>query len=188
MIGVDETVNGAEALVLIALLSLGLLILAYTLRTGVPPMPTSPGTRAVILRTLPARIDGTIYDLGSGWGGLALALAERYPHNRVVGIELSPLPWLFASAMLLLRRRPNLSFRRRNLLDEPLSGAGAVVCYLMPRVMRKLDRKLAAELRHGAVIVAYSFALDRRQPEAVVVDPESGPSPIYRYTVDLASG
>lgn len=181
--GMDETVTGAEAIVLIAMLVLGITILAYTIRTGVPPMPTSPGTRAVMLRLLPQQIDGVIYDLGSGWGGLALAIAKRYQHNQVVGIELSPIPWLFARARLAMWPRPNLTYRRADLLGERLYNAGAIVCYLMPRVMQKLAPKLDDELRPGTVVVAYSFAVNHWRPDTVAVEAESGPAPIYRYTV-----
>ena len=173
--------TGAEAVVLIALLAVGLAVVAYTLRTGVPPMPTSAGTRAAMLRLLPARVEGTVYDLGSGWGGLALRLADRYPANPVVGIELSPVPYLFARARHRLRPRPNLTYRRADLLAEPLGDAGAAVCYLMPSVMRRLAPKLAAEWRPGAVLVAYAFALEGWRPETVAVDAESGASPLYVY-------
>ena len=181
-------VTGAEAVVLVAMLAVGLVILAYTVRTGVPPMPTRPGTRAALLRQLPRAVDGTVYDLGSGWGGLALALADRYPGNPVVGIELSPVPWLFARLRHALRPRPNLVYRRADLLAEPLGDAGAAVCYLMPSVMRRLGPKLTAELRPGMVVVSYSFAFDGWPPEIVAVDAESGPEPIYRYRAGGAAG
>lgn len=182
MLPLDDTVvTGAEAIVLIVLLLLGTVILAYTVRTGVPPMPTGPGARAVMLRLMPKAVDGTVYDLGSGWGGLALALADRYPGNPVVGIELSPIPYLFSRARLLLRPRPNLQFRRADLLRRPLGDAGALTCYLMPPVMRRLGPKLAAELRPGAVVVSYTFAFDGWRPETMTIEAESGPSPIYRY-------
>lgn len=183
MSGADEAITGAEAIVLVALLVLGITILAYTIRTGVPPMPTSPGTRAVMLRLLPPQVDGVIYDLGSGWGGLALAIAKRYPRNPVVGIELSPVPWLFARARLAIWRQPNLTYRRADLLNERLYDAGAILCYLMPRVMQKLAPKLDDELRPGTVVVAYSFAVNHWRPDTVAVEAESGPAPVYRYIV-----
>lgn len=182
MIPTGTSIAGAEAVTLIVLLLAGALIVGYALRTGVPPMPTGPGARAVMLRLLPDRVDGTIYDLGSGWGGLAFALARRYPDNPVVGLELSPLPWLFARTLLMLLPRRNLRFRRTDLLAEPLTGAGAVVCYLMPGTMRRLAPKLATELRPGTAVVAYSFALDGWRPDVAVLEAQSGPLPVYRYT------
>lgn len=177
-----------ESVTLIVLIAAGVLILAYTLRTGVPPMPTNPATRTAMLALLPARIDGTIYDLGSGWGGLAIALARRYPDNPVVGIELSPLPYAFARLRLRLRPRPNLSFRRRDFLGEPLADAGAAVCYLMMGMMRALGPKLTAELRPGTVVVCNSFALRDWKPETTLVVPEAGNVWVYRYVAGRAGG
>ncbi len=175
--------GGAEAAVLVALLLGGLTILAYALRTGVPPMPTGIGTRAAMLGLLPDRVDGTVYDLGSGWGGLAFALAGRFPGSPVVGIELSPLPWLFARAALALRPRPNLRFIRADMMTVPLADAGAVVCYLIPGAMQRLAPKLASELRPGVPVVSYSFAVDGWTPDAAVLAADAGPLPLYRYVI-----
>lgn len=177
----DAAVSGAESIVLIALLMGCLLILGYALRTGVPPMPSGPGARQVMLRLLPATIDGPIYELGSGWGGLARALARRYPRNPVIGIELSPLPWLFAAAMLRLRPLPNLHFRRADIASTPLGDAGALLCYLMPAAMRRLAHKLEAELRPATPVVSHGFAVPGWQPRATVLNGDTGPSPVYRY-------
>jgi len=179
----DGGVDGGEALTLVVLLLGGLLIVAYALRTGVPPMPTGRGTRVAMLRMLPETVDGTIYDLGSGWGGLAFALAGRYPANPVVGIELSPLPWLFACVMQAIRPSPNLHFRRADMLAVPLADAGAVTCYLIPGAMQRLAPKLSAELRPGVPVVSYSFAVDGWAPDAIELLAETGPLPLYRYVI-----
>lgn len=179
----DFAAGGAEAVVLVVLLLGGLLIVAYAVRTGVPPMPTAAGTRAAMLRLLPDRIEGTVYDLGSGWGGLAFALARRYPDNPVVGLELSPLPWLFSRVMLAIRRLPNLQFRRADMLDVALTDAGAATCYLIPTAMQRLAPKLAAELRPGVSVVSYSFAIDSWIPDAAELTADAGPLPVYRYVI-----
>ena len=168
----------AEAILLIALLLGGALIAGYTLRTGVPPMPTSRMVRHAMLDALPARVGGVIYELGSGWGGMAVALAERYPNNRVIGIELSPLPWAWSRLRLTVRPRPNLTFRRADFLKLPLGDAGAVTFYLMIGAMIPLAAKLRGELTPGAVIVSNAFALRdgsrmRSSPWPIPVPPGS---------------
>ena len=52
------------------LLAIGL-VFASTLRTATPPLPTSPSVRKTLLAMLPSQVDGPVYELGSGWGGLA---------------------------------------------------------------------------------------------------------------------
>lgn len=177
----NAAVTGAEAILLIVLLMGCLLILGYALRTGVPPMPSGPGARQVMLRLLPPMIDGPIYELGSGWGGLARALARRYPRNPVIAIELSPLPWLFSAVLLSLRPLPNLRLHRADIMSTPLGDASALACYLMPAAMRRLTPKLEAELAPGTPVVSCGFAVPGWLPRATVMDGDTGPAPVYRY-------
>lgn len=171
----------AQAILLIGLLLGGALILVYAVRTGVPPMPTGPTVRRAMFDFLPDRVDGVVYDLGSGWGGMAVALAERYPDNRVIGIELSPLPWLWSRLRLGLQPRPNLTFKRADFLKQPLGDAGALTCYLMIGAMTPLAAKLARELKPGAVIVSNAFALRGWEPEKVAIVRDAGSAWVYRY-------
>jgi len=69
-------------------------VLGWYLLTGTPPLPSSPAVKRAMLAALPVKLEGTVYDLGSGWGGMAFALARRYPGCRVTGFEVSPLPWI----------------------------------------------------------------------------------------------
>ncbi|NQW10426.1 MAG: class I SAM-dependent methyltransferase [Alphaproteobacteria bacterium] len=171
----------AEGVILIALLLGGGLILGYAIRTGVPPMPTGPTVRRAMFDFLPERVDGTVYDLGSGWGGVAVALADRYPGNPVIGIELSPLPWLWSRLRLALRPRPNLIFRRGDFLTMPLGDAGAITCYLMIGAMTRLAVKLSDELEPGTVVVSHAFALPGWEPETVAIVRDVGSVWVYRY-------
>ena len=59
--------------------------LAYTLITGISPVPTTPRVARAMLALLPDDVGGTIYELGAGWGTLALALARRYPRAQASG-------------------------------------------------------------------------------------------------------
>jgi trans-aconitate methyltransferase len=161
---------------------LGIAVVAvYALRVGVPPMPSNRAARTAMLRMLPERVEGTVFDLGSAWGGLAFDLARKYPHNPVVGIELSPIPYLFARLRLVVSRRRNLTFRRADFLKIDLSDASALTCYLMIWAMRRLEPKLRAELKPGAVVVSHAFAFVDWRPDYELLVPEAGSAWIYRY-------
>lgn len=134
-------------------------VLFYTLRTGVPPMPSAPACRAAMLDALPEGFAGTVYELGSGWGHLAFAAARRFPSARIVGYELSPLPWLFSRLRQAVARRPNLALHRGDFFGAPIGDADAVLCYLCPRPMRNLRRKLERELVPGALVICNTFAV-----------------------------
>ena len=150
-------------ILVLALAGVGLL-LAYTLVTGISPLPTMPRARAAMFACLPAELEGTVFELGSGWGTLAFPLAQRYPGCQVVAYELSPVPWLFSSLRQLVQRLPNLAIHRRNFHHAYLGDAALVVCYLFPGGMEKLRPKLEAELAPGALVLSNFFRVPEWQP------------------------
>lgn len=180
--------EGLDAIVLIVMLSGGGLILVYTLITGVPPMPTHPRVAQAMLRL--AREGGAdappprvIYDLGCGWGRLAFALARAYPEARVIGIELSPLPWLFCVLRARIQRRPNLEIRYGNFLKAPLGDGDLFFCYLMITAMRRLQAKLDRDLSPGTLVISNSFAFPGWVPDEVEIVPTAMSAWVYRYRV-----
>jgi hypothetical protein len=175
---------GSELAVLIVMLFGGLLILIFTLITRVPPMPTHRLVVPVMFDMIPEHEAPKVaYDLGCGWGRLAFALATRFPDARVIGIELSPLPWLFCKLRQQIQRRPNLEIRYGNFFRTPLGDADLIFCYLMIGVMRKLSNKLNQEAGEGALVITNSFALQDWAPDDVRVVHGAMAACVYRYRV-----
>jgi len=125
--------------------------------TGISPVPSSRTSKKTILASLPKDSSGTVYELGAGWGTLAFPLARRYPQNKVVAYELSPLPWLFMKFRRLLAGPRNLTILRRNFLKVNLASAGVIVCYLHPQALEKLVPKLEEELAQDALVISNTF-------------------------------
>ena len=168
-----------------AALALGLaaiaLIGAYTVLTGSPPMPSTPAERTAALGLLPEDPQGLILELGSGFGGLARALAKQHPRSEVIGYERSPLPWLASRLWLAVRPQPNLLFVRGDFREAPLEEADVVACYLVGPLMATLGPVLARRLSAGAIVLSLVFAVPRWKP---VARGEGGnPSAVYLYRV-----
>jgi len=168
------------------------LVFAYTLLTGSPPTPTSPRVRRAMLRLLPRRLDaaagaGTIYELGAGWGGNALALAGSFPDHAVVAIERSPLPWLVARLRAAVSGHRNLSVRRGDFMKRDFSDAVLAVCYLSGRQMPGVAGKLRRELAPGALVLTHTFALPGWQPVDTVQADDLYKSPVYLYEAAASS-
>lgn len=171
-------------LLLLGLLLAGMLsIVFHTLRTGISPMPTSGRVRRQVLSLLPEELEGTVLELGSGWGTLAFALADRCPRARVVAYELSPLPYAFAWLRQRLAPRPNLQLVREDFFHVSFSGASAVVCYLFPGAMTRLGPKLSEELAPGTRILSHTFALRGWKPLRTLVVDDLYRTPVYLYEV-----
>ncbi len=151
-------------------------IFYYQFRTGVPPMPSSTSERraaCALLGELPGAVK--IYDLGCGWGGFVRALARQFPDARIVGVELSPLPFLFAK----LTAPKNATILLADFMSLPLADADAVVCYLMMAPMLPLARKLSRELREGTPVVSLAFWLRDRRPHKT-----DGAAALYLWTAE----
>jgi len=165
-------------------------IFASTMFTGASPLPTSKSVRGTMLAALDeaaketnGTINGPIYELGSGWGGLARVLAGRYPASPVRAFEVSLLPWAVAAARQAYDGPGNLSFQLKNFHAIDLSDAALVVCYLPGPAMEKLKPKLQAELPKGALVLSNTFALSGWDPIDVRTAPDIHASRVYLYRV-----
>lgn len=174
--------TGALTLLLLVLLLGGMLsIVVYTLRTGISPMPTLGAVRRQLLPLVKPEQEGSILELGAGWGTLAFALADRCPRAKVVAYELSPLPWAFCWLRQRLAPRPNLELRRQDFFRASFSGASLVVCYLYPGAMARLAPKLLAELAPRTPILSHTFALRGWTPVRTVQVEDLYRTRIYLY-------
>lgn len=169
----------------IAILILALAVLASvfvpTLITGASPLPTSRPVRDTMLGLLPDHLGGPIYELGSGWGGLALALARHYPGVPVRGFEVSLLPWTWSRLRRMVGGPPNVAFTLANFHGADLSDAALVVCYLPGPAMEKLRPKLEAELPNGVLVLSNTFALTGWRAVEEKTVPDIHRSRVYLY-------
>ncbi len=182
--GATQTMTLEYIALVVSLLAIAL-IFASTLITGISPVPTSPRVRRTMMSVLPDRLPGKagapIYELGSGWGGMALALARRYPDHPVIGCEVSLLPWAFSRLRLLVRPQPNLSLVWMDYRGADLGEAALVVCYLFPGAMQELTAKFESELSPGALVLSNTFAIRDWRPVDEVSAPDQYASKVYLY-------
>lgn len=173
--------------VLLALLLAGMLsIVVSSLMLGISPMPTSRQVRGALLRLVPPQLEGTLLELGAGWGTLAFPLAERCPRATVLAFELSPIPFAFTWLRQRLSPRKNLKLLPRDFFDASFEGASLVVCYLYPGAMERLAPKLARELAPSARVLTHTFALRGWTPRETLTLADFYRTPIYVYEVPAA--
>lgn len=171
---------GLLALLLLATCS----IVYYSLKTGISPMPSSAKTRAQVWRYL-AQIapqpQQTLIDLGSGWGGLVIPLALRYPKCQVIGYELSWLPWLLSKIIQRILRLHNLTLYRQNFLKSALPPADIVICYLYPEGMSKLAYASRVTRWRPTYLISICFALPHHSAEGTFKVDDFYQTPVYLY-------
>ena len=144
-------------------LAIFLLLLAVygsTFSTRVPLYLAGPKVRAALLGVLPPPgAPLRFVDLGSGLGGVVLALARARPDGAFSGVELAPLPALIARLRVALGGPPNVSLRRGSLWSVPLADADVVYVFLSPVPMPELWAKARREMREGALLVSNTFVV-----------------------------
>lgn len=167
-------------------LLIGLLVISFsivwgTLKTGISPMMSSGKACQAMLSLIDKDEEGPFIDLGSGWGTLVIALARKYPHQQVIGYELSWFPWLVSVMLKRFLGLDNLTVYRQDFQQADLSSTAILFCYLFPQGMVELDNKLKRERLTNMLIVSNTFALPSCQAIEIIKLDDLYQTPIYLY-------
>ncbi len=135
-------------------------------------MPSTPQAKAAIKKLLPNEVNGTVYELGCGWGGLLRLLSKKYPH--VIGYEISFFPWLVS-------RLFTKQVYRKDFMTADLSDAGLIVCYLYPKKMTELYEKIKLEAKPGTYILSNTFSIRELEPLRKEKLDDLYKTPVYLY-------
>lgn len=144
-------------------------------------MPSSGKAKKKVLAAIPRETQGTVVDLGSGWGNMVTQLARLLPHCQVIGYETSLLPFYFSKCWKAVERLTNLKLVRKDFFDVPLNDVSLVYCYLYPGAMQKLKDKFEKELKPGTVIITNTFAIPEWEPVQVFMLADMYHTRIYVY-------
>ena len=170
-----------EAIILVMVVIVGVSVVWSTLRLGISPMPSSASARRAMLELVEGEHPTLIYELGSGWGGLAIDLARRYPEIQVVGYEQSFFPWLYATLIKRLARLENLQYRRSNLFEADLIEASHLFCYLYPQGMERLAGILSQHRAQETKLISNTFRLPGFDPLQTIELSDVYGTRVYAY-------
>ncbi|MBA6356642.1 methyltransferase [Colwellia sp. BRX8-3] len=168
-------------ILLVIVILIVLSIVWSTLKTGISPMMSSSKACKTMLAEIDTYEKGPLIDLGSGWGTLVIAVAQKHPNQQVIGYELSWFPWLVSKILKHSLRLDNLTLFRKDFKNADLSTASTLVCYLFPEGMVALQEKLVDEVFNKVTIVSNTFALPLCQPTRVIKLRDFYQTPIYVY-------
>ncbi len=155
----------------------------YERKTKIVPAPTLPAVRKAMMLALKKylkKTDGNIAEIGSGWGGLLFAIAQKFPEAQVFGYELSLLPY-WVTKLRLCCHRKNITVERKDFFKEDFRGFDAVICYLSPHHMQELKPKFEAELKTGALVISNAFAIPGWTPIETLQGGSLLKIPVYVY-------
>lgn len=120
-----------------------------------------------------------VYDLGCGNGQFVFK-AEKDFQAKASGFELSPYPYLLAKTRQFLKGYKSKIYFK-NFLNQDLSDADVIFCFLMPGACKKLSLKLDHELTSKTRIISYGFGLLNLKNFVLVEKCYNKNTPIYYY-------
>ena len=155
--GISGPLLGALAVVLLPAVSVAQETGGYDYPSGSTP----PEVASRMLEMADVGPSDTVYDLGSGEGGIVILAARDYG-AAAVGIEID-------SALVADSRRAareagvaeKVRFVHGNFYEVDIRPATVVTTYLLPGTMNDLQPYLLRELRSGTRIVSHDFDMDR---------------------------
>ena len=182
-------------------------LIIVSMKNGVSPMPSMPRARRCVVSVVRELVEGgagghdlegdcsvprrlhrlRIIEAGSGWGTLAVPLAEALPQCYITGVENSPVPCWTARLYARLRGVRNIIFLRKRFETVDFSGVRIVVAYLGPGGMEMIKEKIEEECRAETVyVVSHTFHIPGWQPDAVYPLSDIYRSKVYVYRVLFA--
>ncbi len=192
MINLINVLYPILSITIVAILLLAMISIVYvSWRNGISPMPASAQARHVVANEVD-RISstGTLVDAGSGFGTLAVHLAQHCPGWKIIGIENSLIPlWLSRFYWRLMAAMKgaslnSITFCNENLYTYSYAEADIIVCYLYPGAMDQLGRMVCNRLTTGSTrIISICFALPGWEPARVITCKDLYRTKVYVYDI-----
>ena len=161
-------------------------LLYHSWMMKVPPIPLPRAVQDAIIAEIPDG-RGDIYELGCGFGHLAVALARVFPHRRIVAIEYSIIPFMVAWTWGKISRCRNIAVKRGDFLSMDLSDAVAITSYLYPPLMPHVGDWLQSQCTQPQILLNVNFPIPDLTPDKVLTVPRLAskmPDQIFVYRFD----
>ena len=131
--------------------------------------PTSRKEIDTALRLLNLKENSKFYDLGSGYGRMVIAAAEKSKLS-TTGVEIDPIKCWWTN--LAIKRKKLLGRARvirSNFFDVNLRDADGIFVFLSSEthVMQKLQEKIFKESKPGTKVISYVHRFKSWTPSAV---------------------
>ncbi len=147
-----------------------------------PWVPSGKKNIEKILELAEIKKGDVVYDLGSGDARWLIALAKKTEASKIIGYEISFLPYFISRIKLLFMRKNNIKILFKDFFKADFSKANVILCFLTPMAMKKLEPKLKSELKPKTKFISYAFRLPNTEfTKKSKVTEKSLPIYLYQY-------
>ena len=136
MVGIFQSFNWSSSIFLAGFLILALFYWSNFL-TRVPYYPSTETVWSEIADLLPDDQAVNVLEIGSGFGGFCLFVKKQKPNSTVIGVELSPIIWLY-SRIRQLMLKIDCQFLRHDYRRMDFAQQDLIFAFLSPAAMPAL--------------------------------------------------
>ena len=130
--------------IILTIITIILFSLAMGALWGVIWIPTKKRDYERIAELINIKPGITLYDLGSGSGGLLFYLSKKY-NIKCVGIEVAPLLFLYSWVKSIFYK--NVKIKYGSFFRFNLSEADIIYAFLLPKMYGKLKDKIKKDAK-----------------------------------------
>jgi SAM-dependent methyltransferase len=146
---------------LIAIFGIFVFIFGFVIAFGAPYLPTLDAHKKLALKMLALKPGNTMLELGCGDGRILADAAKR--GIKCIGYEINPL-LVLAAKWQTRKYRHLVKVRMKNYWGEALPEADAIFVFLLPKYMKKLDKKITQEISKPVKLISVAFEIPGRKP------------------------
>src|SRR3989344_6325323 len=143
--------------IILTIITIILFSLAMGVFWGVIWIPTKKRDYERIAELINIKPGITLYDLGSGSGGLLFYLSKKY-NIKCVGIEVAPLLFLYSWVKSIFYK--NVKIKYGSFFRFNLSEADIIYAFLLPKMYGKLKDKIKKDAKKNAVVVLSAWPFE----------------------------
>lgn len=143
-----------------------MIALSWFAGTDAPYVPTKMNKIRDILKLAGVKKGKKFYELGSGDGRVVLEAAKLDADS--IGIEQSLLRVWYsqykAKSLALYLRGVNIKIFHGDIFNRSYGDGDVIYIYLLPKGVRKLEKKLKSELKTGSTIITQTYHFSNWKP------------------------
>jgi precorrin-6B methylase 2 len=128
----------------------------FVLAFGAPYLPTLTKQMNIALELADLQPGQSLLELGCGDGKVLIAAAQQ--GVRAIGFELNPLLVIFCK-LRCWRYRKLVSVHWANFWTRTWPVTDVIFIFGLPRIMTRLDTKIAQEAHQSVKLVSFAFAI-----------------------------
>jgi 16S rRNA A1518/A1519 N6-dimethyltransferase RsmA/KsgA/DIM1 with predicted DNA glycosylase/AP lyase activity len=155
-----------------------------TIFGGGPFVPTPFPAVHKVLKHAKIKKGDKVYDIGAGDGRFVHFAEKNYKAN-ATGFELDPFVFFLAKIRQWIFRWKGKMIQG-NFLNNDISDAKIVICYMLPKTLEKFQTKFDKELKQGTRVISYAFHIGSWKPKKIIKK-EGRISQIFIYEISKNS-